>query len=730
MLRELSEFVRVSRYAKTTANLRKESWPEMVRRVMDMHRIKYQQYLQRTPKLKVYMDEIERHMLEKRVLGSQRALQFGGESILEKNARIYNCVAGYIDRPEAFQQLMWLLLCGCGVGFSVQKQHVRQLPAIALRTSRPIVYHPDDSIEGWANAIGVLVSSFFDEGNHQFAEFSGHPIVFNLQRIRPKGSVIRNLGPVAPGPTPLANALRNIEGVFRQALSEHEVKLRPIHVYDICMHIADAVICGGVRRSATISMFSKDDIEMRNAKTGNWFQENPQRARSNNSVMLLRQETTSEEFDEIMKSTRQFGEPGFIWTDHLDAVFNPCVEIGLFAKDWNGQSGWQACNLNELNMKLLNTPEKFLESCRVAAMLGTLQAGYTNFEYLGKTTESIVKREALLGVSMTGMMDQPKISFDWELQRKGAQVIKDTNKEIALLIGINPAARTTCVKPAGTTSCLLETASGIHPHHAKQYIRRVQVNTNEETLAFFSKYKPEAVEPSVWSSSGTDSVISFACEAPPDALTKNDLTALAFLDLVRQTQENWVRHGINHDLNVQPWLCHNVSNTITINPTDKDWKEVGDYIYKYRDFFTGVSLLSAQGDVDYEQAPFESIIYPDILKNCAMKEDVVLEGMKLFGSIHRACSVLQGFSSINEKDTRYSQRVKWLALTREYIKLFFGQEFDQGIQALKRLEGVLKYRRLLENSAQVPWDMYRPQNHRHNGDLVACSGDSCELNKI
>ena len=467
-------------------------------------------------------------MHKKRVLGSQRALQFGGSPILKHNARVYNCIASYIDRPRFFQECMYLLLCGCGTGFSVQKHHVEKLPDLIMRKTSKTgskKFTVPDTIEGWSDAVGVLVSSYLDQDDI-FPEYVQKNVIFDYSKIREAGSYLSSSSGKAPGPEPLKKALTNIKKVLDKSVKEAEFnsnkKLRPIDVYDIVMHAADAVISGGVRRSATICLFSPDDGEMAVAKTGNWFHDNPQRGRSNNSALLLRDSTDPERFSELMSSVREFGEPGFVWSDSTELIVNPCVEIGLYPVDEEtGQTGWQACNLSTINCAKVKSKEEFFESCRAASIIGTLQAGFTEMEYLGEVTESILKREALLGVSMTGIMEQHEICLDPAMQKEGARVVKKTNKEIASKIGISQAARTTCVKPEGTASCILGTSSGIHPHHAKRYIRRVQANKMEDIYQHFKKTNPRACEESVWSANDSDDVVSFCIEVPDGAKLKN-----------------------------------------------------------------------------------------------------------------------------------------------------------------------------------------------------------------
>lgn len=426
---------------------RYETWNEAVARVMNMHRSWLKSKDKLTPDLEVLLAEAELSYQAKMFLGAQRALQFGGEQLLKHQARMYNCAASYCDRPAFFGEAFYLMLCGTGVGFSVQHHHVAKLPQIVKRTKQAKEFVIPDSIEGWSEAVDVLLSSFFvDGGKHP--EYAGRKVYFNFEKIRPKGAFISG-GFKAPGPEALQLALSKIETMLKAQLSDTgPVSIRPIVAYDIVMFIADAVISGGVRRSATICIFSKDDIEMLNAKTGDWFTANAQRGRSNNSALILRSEVTREELHTIKESIKHSGEPGFILADSTEALFNPCVEIGQYAYTASGESGWQMCNLTEGAGGNIKSEEDFYQQCKYSAILGTIQASYTDFKFLSPATKEIVEREALIGASITGWMNRPDILFNEDVLIKGANIVKHWNKVVADMIGINQAARTTCVKPS------------------------------------------------------------------------------------------------------------------------------------------------------------------------------------------------------------------------------------------------------------------------------------------
>lgn len=638
-IKALQDYTYVSRYARFNhKEKRRETWNEAVDRVQQMH-------IRKFPHMTQDIEWAFGLVKERRVLGSQRALQFGGKPIEQKNARMYNCCVSYCDRVRFFQECFWLLLCGCGTGFSVQKHHIAKLPAFhQQRTGKKKKFIIPDSIEGWADALGILLATYMP--HEEFAEWAGHEVVFDYSLIRPVGSVLASGVGKAPGPEPLRRSLEIIRKLLDDRSKKQE-RLKPIDAYDIVMHASDAVLSGGVRRSATICLFSQDDIEMRKAKTGNWFTENPQRARSNNSVVLIRGTVTKEEFKEIMKDVQECGEPGFYWTDHPDQLPNPCVEIGMWPVHWQTlASGWQMCNLCEINGRKIKCKEDFALAARAAAIIGTLQASYTDFGYLGQTTKEIVEREALLGVSITGMMDNPDVIFDPKIQRKMAQLILDVNADFAKKIGINPAARTTCVKPAGTTSCILGSASGIHPHHAKRYFRRVQGNYMEAPLQYFKRFNAIAVEKSVWSANKTDEIITFCVEVPDGAKTKNQLSALTLLEHVRSTQQNWVMAGKRPEACTQPWLTHNVSNTINVRPDE--WEGITDYIYENREFFAGIALLPQSGDLDYPQAPMTTVYTPrEIVQmygdGSLFASGLIVDGLRAFeDNLWAACDAALG----------------------------------------------------------------------------------------
>ena len=495
------------------------------------------------------------------------------------------------------------------------------------------------------------------------------------------------------------------------------------------MHAADAVISGGVRRSATICLFSPDDEKMAKAKTGNWFHDNPQRGRSNNSALLLRDKTNPEEFHALMQSVREFGEPGFVWSDSTELIVNPCVEIGMYPVDEKtGKTGWQACNLSTINCAKVKTEDDFYEACRAASIIGTLQAGFTNLPYLGDVSERILQREALLGVSMTGIMEQHEICLNPTVQKKGAQIIKQTNKKLAQYIGINPASRTTCVKPEGTSSCILGTSSGIHPHHAKRYIRRVQANKLEDIYQHFKKINPRASEESVWSANDSDDVISFCIEVPPGSKTKNQIDALALLGYVKSTQQNWVMIGKTDALCTQPWLNHNVSNTINVKPDE--WDDIEKFIYKNKKYFCGISLLPVSGDKDYPQAPFTTIYLPSeqvaYYGDGAMFVSGLIEvALDLWeDNLWAACDALLG---VGERIKGASKR-SWVARCKKFAKKYMESDIKKLSYCMKDVYNWKEWVDLQREYNKVDYtEVIEEEDNVEPEQEWACMGGSCEL---
>lgn len=619
---DLAEFNFLQQYARHVPELgRRETWDEASSRVLQMH---LKAYAHRGPVARALIDVAMEYDRNKLILSSQRARQFGGDAIERKPWRIYNCVTSYCNRVRFFQEAFWLLLCGCGTGFSVQRHHVAQLPELLpadeWRNAERDEFVVEDTIEGWADALGALIESRFG--------FWSRPS-FDYTNIRPYGSPL-SIGGKAPGPTPLAVCLQNVERVLDSA----DGKLTPLECFDIVMHASDAVLAGGVRRAASIALFSPDDGEMMTCKTGNWFADNPQRSRANISAAIT-PDVTYEAFSEILQSTKQWGEPGVIFVACKEFLYNPCVEIGMCptlirdpkgdvverytldmlnnkdtytAAGYTYRYGWQACNLTEVNCAAFTSEDDALRAVSAAAILGTVQAGYTRADYLGTVSEEILKRESLIGVSLTGMCNTPNIAFDEAWQRRAAEMVNATNRMAAETLGLRPASRTTCVKPSGNAAVLLGCASGIHAEYARRYIRHVQVNALNPVAQHFARYMPQAVFDSVWTSTSEkpDVCILFPVEVSEGSLTRKQLSMAAFVEMIVKTQRNWVRHGVNVDR--VEGLMHNVSNTILVSKDE--WESVPSLLWENRAHLSGVSLLGEFGDYDFEQPPFREVYEP------------------------------------------------------------------------------------------------------------------------
>lgn len=606
-LNEISKYIFTSKYARYNAELgRRETWDEAVLRVEEMHLRKFAHLDEK------FLDEIRwafNLVRDKRALPSMRSMQFGGKAIEAHEARMFNCSVMHVDSLRSFSEAFYLLLCGSGVGFGLSKRFLNRLPDLVTaedRTGIVMTYVVEDSIEGWADSVEALLDCYFKS-----TPYSGRKIVFDYSRIRPAGAELKTSGGKAPGYEGLKAAHIKIKELLDDLIEVNgQNRLYTIDAYDILMHVADAVLSGGVRRSACAVIFDKDDYRMINAKTGDWFNENPQRARSNNSVLLVRDEVTYEEFESIALRTKEWGEPGFVFSDHKDVLFNPCFEIGFLPVTEDGRTGVQFCNLTTVNGGRVSTKEELYDAVRAAAIIGTLQASYTNFKYLSNTAKELTESEALLGVSITGMLENPQVLLDPIVLQTASAIAVEANAWMAEAIGIKPAARVTCIKPEGTSSLALGSMySGIHPAHSRVMWRRVQANKLDNVYQHFKDHNPHLCEESVWSANGTDDVITFPVILPEDGIVKSELTATEHLKIIRDVQKNWVLPGTSSS-NTKP-ATHNVSCTTIVG--EDEWEDVFHYIYDNNDYFTAVSLLSQTGDKLYKQAPNESVYTEDEL---------------------------------------------------------------------------------------------------------------------
>jgi ribonucleoside-diphosphate reductase alpha chain len=534
-------------------------------------------HIKKYPHLGGEITQVYKLVYDKKVLPSMRSMQFGGKPIEISPNRIYNCAYLPIDHLDAFAETMFLLLGGTGVGYSVQKHHVDKLPEIRKpnpnRTRRFLI---GDSIEGWADAIKVLFKSYFGEALSTPE--------FDFSDIRPKGARLVTSGGKAPGPQPLKDCLHKLKGMLDA--KEDGEKLAPIEVHDMVCHIADAVLAGGIRRAALISLFSADDNEMIACKSGAWWETNPQRGRANNSAALVRHKITKEFFLDLWKRVEASGagEPGIYFTNDKDWGTNPCCEIALRPN--------QFCNLCEVNVSDIESQEDLNERVKAAAFIGTLQAGYTDFHYLRDIWKRTTEKEALIGVSMTGIGSGVVLGYD---MKEAAKLVKEENARVAEMIGINKSARTTTVKPAGTTSLTLGTSSGIHAWHNDYYIRRIRVGKNEAIYQYLAIYHPELIEDEFFRPHDT-AVISVPQKAPEGAILRTE-SPFQLLDRVKKVTQEWVRPGHRSGSN-----SHNVSATISLKP--EDWELAGEWMWENRDYYNGLSVLPFS-DHTYKQAPFE-----------------------------------------------------------------------------------------------------------------------------
>lgn len=565
----LSDIVVFNKYAKHIPELhRRETWEEICDRNMQMH-------IKRFPELRDTIENVyEQYVLTRKILPSMRSMQFAGKPIEISHSRVYNCAYVPMDNIIAFSEMMFLLLGGTGVGYSVQSRHVSKLPVITGPSSKTRRFLIGDSIEGWADTIKVLLKAYTQNKSEP---------VFDYRDIRPKGARLITSGGKAPGPDPLRLCVEHLRSILNGAIGR---QLKTIEVHDMACHIADAVLAGGIRRAAMIAGFDCDDMDMLSCKSGMWWELNPQRGRANNSVILDRETITEAQFLNLWEKVKfsGAGEPGFYWTNDKDYFTNPCCEISL--------RPFSFCNLTEVNVSDVSDQNDLNERVRAAAIIGTLQASYTNFHYLRDVWKETTESDALIGVGMTGIGSGAILGLDLE---QAAEIVRQTNAEFASKIGINTAARTSTIKPSGTSSCVVGSSSGIHAWHNDYYIRRMRVGKNEALYNYLKTHFPTMVEDCAFKPH-IEAVVSIPQKAPDGAILRTE-SAIDLLERVKKFNIEWVRKGHNRGPNF-----NNVSCTISLR--ESDWGPVGDWMWTNREHYNGISVLPYDGGT-YKQAPFE-----------------------------------------------------------------------------------------------------------------------------
>lgn len=728
---------------------RYETWEEACEDIINGHRLKYN-----NPELEPYLQSALESLKDMKILASQRNLQYRFPQIERSNLRMYNCTTTHAMRNRVFQEVFYLALNGCGVGISLLIPFVKNISNIQKRVLGTKTFVIEDNIEGWSNALGVLMSSYFVD-DQPFPEYAGYEVKFDGSQIREKGSFISG-GFKAPGYEPLKIALEKIEQLLENWINNEGNELRPIAVGDIFCHASNAVLSGGVRRAALNFIVDPYDEEMIMAKTGNWYTTNKQRERTNNSVLLIRDLVTKEEFEKIVRLNDGQNDIGFVFANSWFDLFNPCYEISQLPVDYNGdlrkisyeyieefvrinkdKFGVQGCNLNEVIAEKCTTLEKFLRFCKDSAILGTLQAGYTNFPYLGEVSERIFSYESLLGVSIIGWMNNPKL-FNPEWLRKGAEVVKETNKIVAKIINIRPAARTTCVKPGGNSSVIAMTVGGISAEEARQYFRVMQINKENTVAKWIAENMPFMVEESVHSDSKTDYVLFVPINVPKDAILKNDILGVKHLEYIKLVQENWVIPGTNEDLCRYKRINHNVSCTVVLGENDKD--DVIEYIWENKQNFTAISFLSNFGSREWNQAPLTEIVPLEKIiekygTGSLFAAGLIVDALHYFGDdLWAACKCLQDKKEpISGNREQVLLKKYWIDRAKKFAKNYFKNDINKMILCLKDVHLFHKWQTITRQFKEVDFStiLSKPE-YKEVSEFasMACSGGACEITRI
>ena len=736
---------------------RYETWEEAAKSVFDTHRGFYADKLY---ELAPYLDEAEKAYADKWFLASQRSLQFRGEGLYKHQAKIYNCSVIYGDKVSFLGNAFYLLLCGCGVGVNMMIPFVKRLSKIQSRNKGTISYVIEDSIEGWAKAAHALISSYCVNPVKGYEQYQGYKIKFDYSDIREKGASISGKFK-APGHEGIKQSFEKIEDLLDNYVDDVPKEFKSLLAYDTFMHLADAVLSGGVRRAACSIICSPDDMDLIYAKTGNWREVNKQRERSNNSVGLIRGRFSKEEFQKFLELNKGVSDIGFVFMNHIFENMNPCFEIGFtgIVFDWSNpeivnrvlesddslledgtiRTAVQFCNLNEINAGILKNEKDFFYACEQAAVTGTLQAGYTKFKHLEEVLEdtiALTEHEALLGISITGWTNSPFL-FNAELLQKGAQVVKDTNKKIAAIIGINPAARTTTVKPSGNASVILGCASGIHPEHSKTYFRVMQLNKQTDTAKWLEKNMEFLIEESVYSRTKSDYAVFVPIVNPEGTMYKNELMGIKHLELIKLVKENWVDAGKTQETCIIPTTSHNVSNTVIIDNYD----EITDYIFEHQHTFTAVSFLDQFGDKDYNQSPNTSVLdFEEINakygEGALLASGLIVDGLHAFDSnLWDACTAAMNKEVVLTGD-RYKvfEKKEWVKRAKKFARNYFKGDMEKMTYCLKDVHLFHKWKTINREFKDVDFTkiLTKPTFKDINEfAAAACSGpNGCEVSFI
>lgn len=732
---------------------RYETWEEAVDNVLDTHRQKYSHVVK---ELEPYLKYAGDAYKERRFLGSQRMLQFRGEDIFKHEFRGYNCLVTYADKPSFLGNAFYLLLCGCGVGVNMMTPFVSRLPAVQSRTKGTKTHVVEDSIEGWAEAAHILVNSYLAYGSSEkFRQYNGYVIKFDYSLVRPKGSKVGRRFK-APGPDGLQKSFEAIETLMNSYVEDFEKPFKSIIAYDIFMHLSDAVLSGGVRRSASSIIISPEDEELINAKTGNWREKHRQRERSNNSVGLLKHQFTKEEFRAFLEMTQGQSDIGFVFLNNIFEILNPCFEISFVPLlfDYSREdiklriqqsditlldeglvsTGIQCCNLNEGNGQMCKTKDDLFRMVRAEAILGTCQAGFTNFKHLEDCLEetiAISEYESLLGVSISGWCNQPWL-FDAEVLEEAVKIVKATNEEVAAILGIRPAARLTTVKPSGNSAVVLGCASGIHPEHSKRYFRVMQLNKDTETAIWLKENMPIILEDGVYSSTESDFAAFVPIENEDGTLYKNDLQGISHLEKIRLVKKHWVNPGTVDERAICPGTSHNVSNTVIIDDRDA----ITEYLFEHQDDFTAVSFISLYGDKDYNQTPNTSVLtFEEITalygKGSLFASGIIVDGLHYFnGNLWDACEhVLYNKTPYGTRD-QVLLRSSWIKRAKKFAKNYFKGNLEKMIYCLKDVHLCHKWETIKREMKEVDFTEILKEPQYIELDTMgaqACSGGACEI---